>query len=310
MISIIVPNYNHLQFLPKRLETIINQSFQDFEIILLDDCSMDGSWEYLKQYENHPKVRHCIRNEVNSGSPFKQWKKGLDLAKYDWVWIAESDDFSDLNFLEKFVSELNENVIFVFCNSNDVDEFGEEYVGFMNFDFPEGSSLFADSFQFQSNFFLQNYLIYRNYIRNASSVLFKKPRQFPKRIEQMQYSGDWFFWISLSNSKGCIKYLNEKLNFYRCHSGSTRVFKGHLNEFKRKTENFECIKLGLNSIPFFSIFLLNLFHYYDDVKSFFNTVHKLGRFSLRAIFPNIPYVFLPLYYFLFVQSIFIKYGEK
>lgn len=79
MVSIIVPNYNHLEFLPQRLETIFNQSFQDFEVILLDDCFTDASWEYLKRFENHPKVSHLIRNEFNSGSPFRQWKKEFDI---------------------------------------------------------------------------------------------------------------------------------------------------------------------------------------------------------------------------------------
>ena len=122
-VSIIVPCFNHLNYLSKRVETILNQTYPNFEIIFLDDCSSDGSWEYLIQFENHPKVSHCIRNDVNSGSPFKQWKKGLDLAKYDWIWIAESDDFSEINFLFEMVSKIEPNTNLIFCKSFFVNEF-------------------------------------------------------------------------------------------------------------------------------------------------------------------------------------------
>src|SRR5690606_14670397 len=97
LVSIILPNYNHASYLPDRLNSIFNQSYQNFEVIILDDCSRDVSLEILNIYKGHPKVSHFIANEVNSGSPFKQWQKGLKLAKGDFVWIAESDDYCDLN---------------------------------------------------------------------------------------------------------------------------------------------------------------------------------------------------------------------
>lgn len=94
LVSIIIPNFNHAAYLEQRIESVLKQTFQEFELILLDDSSTDKSWEIMMHYADHPLVSHCIRNEINSGSPFKQWKKGFDLAKYDLIWIAESDDFS------------------------------------------------------------------------------------------------------------------------------------------------------------------------------------------------------------------------
>ena len=99
-ISIILPNFNHASFLKERLDSIFNQTYQNFELIILDDCSTDTSLEILEKYKNHSKVSHFIINKQNSGSPFLQWQKGLKLAKGDFIWIAESDDFCDLNFLE------------------------------------------------------------------------------------------------------------------------------------------------------------------------------------------------------------------
>ncbi len=109
IITIILPSYNHKKYLKERLDSIFNQSFQDFEVILLDDASTDGSEKLLMKYKNHSKVSHCIINEENSGSPFKQWKKGLALAKGEFIWIAESDDYCDLNFLEEQIELLQKN---------------------------------------------------------------------------------------------------------------------------------------------------------------------------------------------------------
>ncbi len=100
-ISIIVPNYNHVQFLEQRLTSIYKQTYQNFEVIILDDASADSSLEILRVYKNHPKTSHFIINEKNTGSPFKQWKKGLELANGEFIWIAESDDSCELDFLEK-----------------------------------------------------------------------------------------------------------------------------------------------------------------------------------------------------------------
>ena len=81
LVSVIIPNYNHQEYLKQRIDSILNQSFQDFEIILLDDKSTDNSLDILKSYAKHEKVSHLIINEKNSGSPFKQWFKGINLAK-------------------------------------------------------------------------------------------------------------------------------------------------------------------------------------------------------------------------------------
>lgn len=105
-ISIILPSYNHKRYLRGRLDTILNQNYQDFELIILDDASTDGSQDLLKDYKEHSKVAHCIFNKTNTGSPFKQWRRGLELAKGEYIWIAESDDACELNFLASSMNML------------------------------------------------------------------------------------------------------------------------------------------------------------------------------------------------------------
>lgn len=108
LVSIILPNYNHAGYLKARLASIYNQTYQNFEVVILDDYSNDNSLTILEKYKDHPKTSHFIINKENSGSPFKQWKKGLELAKGDYIWIAESDDYCDLNFLESQIQQIND----------------------------------------------------------------------------------------------------------------------------------------------------------------------------------------------------------
>src|SRR5580704_8103971 len=113
-VSIVVPNYNHARFLPKRIESILRQSYQDFELILLDDCSTDESRTILSQYASDPRVRLEF-NQVNSGSTFKQWNKGVKLARGKYVWLAESDDYADERLLEKLMARLEGDPSTVLC---------------------------------------------------------------------------------------------------------------------------------------------------------------------------------------------------
>ena len=66
-VSIIIPNYNHAQYLSQRLNSIFNQNYQNFEVIILDDCSIDNSKDIIGKYKSNPKVSHIIYNDTNSG---------------------------------------------------------------------------------------------------------------------------------------------------------------------------------------------------------------------------------------------------
>ncbi len=91
-VSVILPNYNHSKYLKQRIDSILNQTFQDFELILLDDNSPDDSVDIIESYRDHKRVSHIHLNKENSGSTFKQWERGFSLAKGEYIWIAESDD--------------------------------------------------------------------------------------------------------------------------------------------------------------------------------------------------------------------------
>lgn len=305
MISIIVPNYNHFEFLSKRLETIFNQTFQNFEVILLDDCSTDNSWEVLKQFENHPKVNHCIRNEGNSGSPFKQWEKGLKLAKYDWVWIAESDDFSELDFLEKLLAQIDDEVSLIFVKSEFVDE--KDGPLFFNGVKHQMKSYELGEVHFKKSGkkFVKEFLIYRNYILNANAVLFRKPDKFPNKPLSMRFAGDWYFWIYIL-SKGDIVYFPSPVNYFRFHPSTTRSIRDELTELSRFKEDILCVNLAKKISGRSTFSLINDSNFLEMIHGHFKLRWKYGRLRFFSIFPKMPLVFYPMYYKFFLASLIRK----
>jgi len=117
-VSVIVPNYNHARFLRKRIGSILDQSYQDFEVILVDGCPTDNSHDIIVAYADDSRVRIEF-NAKNSGDRFKQWNKDVRLAKGKYVWIAESDDYADQCHLERLVAVLERDsaIAFAYCRS-------------------------------------------------------------------------------------------------------------------------------------------------------------------------------------------------
>lgn len=224
-VSIIVPNYNHCKFLEQRLRSIFSQTFQDFEVILLDDFSSDNSIEIIKHYKNHKKVTHTILNNQNSGSPFKQWGRGIAVARGQWIWIAESDDFCSPKFLSEILKEIRKNkeIGLAYCASAVVNENGmvinKKIIPKMV------PTVWDNNFKTSGASFIKDLLVIQNVIPNASGVVFSRSLVSNidwKSIESMSFCGDWMFYMQLLENTEIV-YLNETLNFFRSHSKVTRV---------------------------------------------------------------------------------------
>lgn len=228
LVSVIVPNYNYAHYLPLRIESILNQSFNDFELILLDDASSDNSVEILKQYKGADKrITIVLINDQNSGSPFKQWQKGIELARGKYVWIAESDDYADTSFLNKTVSLLEQHPTAAYCFTGSylVDENGKVLGKDMDRwtkkqqNSPMKYKLFSGT-----NYAARN-LYWTNYIYNASGVLFRRSsfmQLSDDRWNSMRYCGDWWFWTFMA-LQGDVIEVYERLNNFRQHLNSVTI---------------------------------------------------------------------------------------
>lgn len=221
-VSVIVPNFNHKKYLKQRIDSILNQTFDDFELILLDDCSGDGSQELLFLYRDNPHVSHLIINENNSGSPFLQWEKGIGLAKGKYVWIAESDDYAAPTFLERTVAEMQKNPRASICYTGSYCVNGDGLIAnSINLDHWKEDDLsytFIDSVQYAISHMLNINTVY-----NASMVLFRREgclRNINLEYRDMRFCGDWLFWIN-QICKGEIIEIHRKLNYFRKHDSNT-----------------------------------------------------------------------------------------
>ena len=219
-VSIVIPNYNHARYLVRRIETVLQQTFQDFEVILLDDCSTDGSRSILSSYANNHKVRIEF-NDVNSGSAFKQWNKGVRLARGEYVWIAESDDYADARLLERLVWVLDSEpeTAFAYCRSWRVTA-DDRLDGFLDLSMPDPQRWASDH---SANGPDECHELFITYciVPNASAVVFRKAiyDRIGGADETLRMCGDWKVWFGMALT-GKMTYLSEPLNYYRFHENS------------------------------------------------------------------------------------------
>jgi glycosyltransferase involved in cell wall biosynthesis len=232
-VSVLVPNYNHAQFLRQRINSIFNQTFQDFEVILLDDCSTDNSAELLKEYEKHPKVSHLVFNNKNSGSTLKQLQRAIELSSGEYIWIAESDDWAQNDFLEKALSKVNINIGIIYSQSYIVNENNERlYLNTKYTDYLDKTKWIHD-FEEDGLMIMNSFFIYRNIIPNMSATLIAKDDLLKVELnDKLKYLGDWFIYCQLLLKKR-ICYISEPLNNYRQHSNTVRT-KAMINGLKEK----------------------------------------------------------------------------
>lgn len=213
-VSVIIPNYCHAKYLEQRIESVLNQTYQDFELIILDDKSPDdgASKAVIEKYRNNSHVSHIVYNEENSGSTFKQWEKGISLSRGDYIWIAESDDFCELTLLEELVGQVknHDSCSLAYCLSQQVDGDG----------CPLGRKLSTFKNRFlKGNDFVQRYMCCENPVYNASSALFKKKVALSLNKDYMSFkgAGDRLFWIEIAE-KGDVAIVNSPLNYFRQHN--------------------------------------------------------------------------------------------
>ncbi len=302
LISVIIPNYNHSKFLQTRFDSILNQTYQNIELIILDDASTDESVALISKIKNnYSKVSYFVVNRNNSGSTFKQWEKGIKLAKGELIWIAESDDFADLNFLQIAVDKFQKySINLFFCNSWVVNGsnqiIGKELEGIH----------FTKDFLIDGYSFIQNHMILDNSIYNASSVVFKNPLLLNEKLylrSDFKLCADHLFWITLIKDQK-IYFSGEVFNFFRrLDSGVTNIV-GKVNSINERIEvskflfsinsNFVYLKKRNSDLTYIvigsSLSLKNKIHLLTEIKkmeSFLNFVNILCRSYFVLIYNRI-----------------------
>ncbi len=249
LVTIIVPNYNHAAFLAQRLDSIYAQTYDHYEVLLLDDCSSDDSRRVLQDFAaRYPDRTRLLFNEANSGGVFRQWEKGLAAAHGQLVWIAESDDWASPNFLETLVPFFqNEAVQLAYARTVFMDASGENQVWSMEEYLHQFCpDRWGRTWVETAPNIVRDVFSMINIVPNVSSAMFRRfERLDVLEIDEwrgMRTCGDWMFYLNAIRG-GLMAYSPEAQNYYRMHDRNTSVSSHKADQFYREHESVaKCVR--------------------------------------------------------------------
>jgi len=228
-VSVILPNYNYAHYLAGRLDSIRNQSYAVDEIIVLDDASTDESVIVIEDYiEKHPEIEiRLIRNDKNTGSPFRQWARGLAMARNELVWIAEADDLAEPEFLRRLAGFFGDpRIAIAYCQSSQIDIDGNtiapDYLGYVADIDPKR---WTRPYRVCGRQEAANYLAVKNTIPNVSACLLRTNAArralegLGKRLFEQKYCGDWLFYAEMLKTND-LAFIPDSLSHHRRHAHS------------------------------------------------------------------------------------------
>ena len=228
MVSICIPAYNGQKYLQGCIDSAINQTYKDIEIIIVDDGSQDKTFEIATEYAAKDSRIKIFRNKKNLGLVLN-WNKCLKLATGIWIKFLFQDDYLELNCVEQMISNSSVTDIIIasrriFILNEKADETAIEYYNkkvrtFENLGINSLSPSFIEPGQI-SSMAVENICL--NFIGEPTSVMFKKDvidivGMFNPDIKQIC---DLEYFLRISSRYG-IRYIPEKLAYFRIHEEST-----------------------------------------------------------------------------------------
>jgi len=231
-ITVVVPNYNYEKYLPERLHSILNQTLKPVEIIFLDDCSPDNSLEVAEEILSAQADKpggipyRIIANETNAGV-YRQWVKGLQEAKTDWVWIAEADDTCDEDFLLSLAMKIRDDVNVVYAQSRKIDEhsslIASDYLPHTN---DLSKTRWLEDFTEAGPQEILQSIGFRNTIPNTSAAIMRREAALSAadELQTFRYTGDWLLYAHMLRTGG-LAFVSRPLNNFRRHSASVTMQK-------------------------------------------------------------------------------------
>ncbi|MNK26318.1 Chondroitin synthase [compost metagenome] len=275
LISIALCTYNGSKYLHEQLTSILNQTYKNIEVVIVDDGSTDDTISMLKTFEkSYPQIK-LYQNEKNLGFN-KNFEKAIALTTGDYIAISDQDDIWELNKLELLLNHIGENWL-IFSNSVFVDE----------------QNNLLDKTLLQQNFELGKRdfrsLLFYNFV-TGHTVLFKRTlTTYILPIPNEGYYDWWMGFIALYHQK--IAYLNKNLTRHRIHSSSVMNKEEQANSekqnearFLEKTKNLEILKDYAN-LSTEDRQLINGLYKSFTKKSRYNT------FLVAQMIKNYPYFF-------------------
>lgn len=206
-ISIIIPTYNSSRFIKRTIGSVLAQTFRDWELIIVDDCSKDSTELAVREFTKFDKRIKFLKTPENSGGPATPKNIGIENAVGEYVAFLDHDDEWFPEKLEKqlhvFQNTKDENLGLVSCGANLINKKNKRFSIYnpknIKVDFPE--------------------ILLRNPIYSNSSVLIKKSviDKVGERDYNMKYSEDWDMWIRICKNGFKIQFIDKPLFNYHFH---------------------------------------------------------------------------------------------
>ena len=227
MISVVMSVYNSSKYLKKSIESILEQSFRDFEFIIIDDGSNDGTIDILKKYKETDDRIILLENENNLGLT-KNLNIGMALAKYEYIARMDADDISLADrFQKQFdVLEKNTNIDIVGTYCTDINE-NDIIIGSREL------PIFHEAIK--KSIVKFNPIIHPTVMFRKSSVM-----SFGGYNELYRTTQDYALWFDALSHGLRFYNLPEKLLLYRVNDNylSRKSFKYRLNEYRVRREGY------------------------------------------------------------------------
>ncbi|MBY6203256.1 glycoside hydrolase family 99-like domain-containing protein [Maritalea mobilis] len=245
-VSAAILSYNYERYMPQRVTSVLAQTHPLREVLLLDDASSDDSVTIACDVAaTAQRKMNVVVNEKNTGSVFRQWRRAAEMAKAEYIWLAEADDIADPELLATLLPEMTRScAIMGFCDSTRVNTRGQvisdSYM--THLDDIEGVD-FSSAFDMDAESFLRSCLAIKNVMLNASAVVFHRDtlldafETLGDELYSYRIAGDWRLYVEMClKGSGKVCYVPQSLNAHRYHEDSvTRStdVKRHLDEIMR-----------------------------------------------------------------------------
>lgn len=209
LITCVLTSYNYEQFLEESLQSLLNQTYPNFEVVCIDDASTDSSYEIAKKYEKHPKLR-LFRNKQNVGA-LKNITKATELARGEYIGYFSCDDKWDASFLSELGAVILERPQVAMCFSNPA--FFSETSSHFNQYCDESTFFTPESY---AQFTKRSYIWVATHAAIYKTEVIRKLEPFKKEYD---YHCDWLMNYQIA-SQYPIAYVPKTLAWMRTHSQS------------------------------------------------------------------------------------------
>lgn len=207
-VSVIIPSYNRAEFIPATLDSILRQSFTDFEIVFVDDGSTDDTEKILNDYQGHDKRIKYIK-QANSERAIAR-SNGMKNAHGKYIALVDSDDIWYPKKLEAQITALDyyPDIVFCYAAVNRIDLHGKRIKTAPRQHQGLSGYVFFD-------------LLMRNFIPSVTPIFDREAinTELEQKTEFVPYE-DWDFWLRLS-LEGKFLHLKKALGDYRLHPGQS-----------------------------------------------------------------------------------------